>query len=349
MTVLFFSRLFWPHVGGVERHVLEVGKELVARGHTVTVVAERHSKDLPMKDYFGEIQIYRISIGSDSWFKKFRIWLWLLRHKELIAEADVIHCHDVFFWFLPLRFLFPKKPVYTTFHGYEGKFPPSQNAILVRRLSAYWSKGNICVGDYIEKWYWTKSSYVTYGAVRLGHRAKSEERTRTVNEKIKILLIGRLEKDTGITTYLNAIKRLKRKKVRFKLEVCGDGPLREKVEKFGKVYGFVEDLGPFLEHADIVFTSSYLSILEALAYKKVVIAVYENPLKEDYLAMAPFANTIVITPSPKEISEHVVRLTQNVKARDWLTNKGYHWVSDQSWEKVTDMYEALWRKQLVKE
>ncbi|KKQ93581.1 MAG: hypothetical protein UT19_C0010G0025, partial [Candidatus Woesebacteria bacterium GW2011_GWB1_39_10b] len=28
MKVLFLTRLYWPHVGGVEKHVYEIGKRL---------------------------------------------------------------------------------------------------------------------------------------------------------------------------------------------------------------------------------------------------------------------------------------------------------------------------------
>ncbi len=346
MKVLFFSRLFWPHVGGVEKHVLEVATVLAERGHTVTVVCERHSEDLPQRDYIGKILIYRIPVGRSYWFKKFRIWWWLLKNRKLMSQADVVHCHDVFFWFLPFHFLFPRKSVYTTFHGYEGRYPPSQRAILVRRLSAVLSKGNICVGDYIKKWYGTKADEVTYGGVNIKYPAFAKASAGKQNSKFKILFIGRLEKDTGINTYLNAIKLLRKKKTPFAFAICGDGPLREKAEKFGKVYGFVGDLGSYLDDADIIFTSSYLSILEALFHRKAVIAAYENPLKEDYLRMAPFADTICILAGSKKVSENVASLIKNAKVREEVADKAYRWVISQSWSKVADVYESLWGMKL---
>jgi hypothetical protein len=50
-------------------------------------------------------------------------------NRDLIKEADIIHCHDVFFWYLPFRFLFPQKKVYIPFHGYEGNNPPNKRKI----------------------------------------------------------------------------------------------------------------------------------------------------------------------------------------------------------------------------
>ena len=40
MTFLFLSRRFYPQIGGVETHILEIGKRLVKNGHDVIVVSE---------------------------------------------------------------------------------------------------------------------------------------------------------------------------------------------------------------------------------------------------------------------------------------------------------------------
>lgn len=164
MTILFFTSRFWPEIGGVETHALEVAKELVKRGHKVSVISENHGGLKDKEDYKG-IEIYRIKIQTSERLKKFAIWHWLFKNRNLIKKADTIHCHDVFYWFLPYKFLYPKKPVFTTFHGYETKFPPSKKAIFIRKISEKLSWGNICVGDYIKKWYGTKPDYVTYGGV----------------------------------------------------------------------------------------------------------------------------------------------------------------------------------------
>ncbi|MDO8659724.1 MAG: glycosyltransferase, partial [Candidatus Parcubacteria bacterium] len=162
MKVLFLTRLFYPHIGGVEKHVLEISKILIKKGYKVIVVAEKHQDNLRNKEEFNGITIYRIDVGNNQWFKKFKIWWWFIKHIGFLKKADIIHCHDVFFWYLPFRFLFLKKPVYTTFHGYES-YPISKRAIFVRKISEILSWGNICIGDYIKKWYGTKPTYISYG------------------------------------------------------------------------------------------------------------------------------------------------------------------------------------------
>ena len=147
MKIIFLTRRFYPEIGGVEKHVLEISKRLISQGHQVTVIAESSAKEYSgnLKSYqsivqsdthhiktkqpvkssqtnhfeLGNIKIIRIYCGEDSWFKKFRIWLELLKYFDQIKKTDIVHCHDVFFWYLPFRFLFPQKKVFTTFHGYE--------------------------------------------------------------------------------------------------------------------------------------------------------------------------------------------------------------------------------------
>lgn len=40
MKILFFARLFYPHIGGVEKHLFEISTRLTAMGHEVTIVTE---------------------------------------------------------------------------------------------------------------------------------------------------------------------------------------------------------------------------------------------------------------------------------------------------------------------
>ncbi|MEM3504416.1 MAG: glycosyltransferase, partial [Nitrososphaeria archaeon] len=130
MKVLFFSRRFWPDIGGVEKHVLKLSEELKKRGHDIIIVAEKeinqNNNKLSKSDLefnISGIKVFKIPITTSEKNKKFQIWFWLLKNIRLIKSADIIHCHDVFYWYLPFLFLFPRKKIFTTFHGYEGSEP----------------------------------------------------------------------------------------------------------------------------------------------------------------------------------------------------------------------------------
>ena len=364
MTIIFFSRLFYPHIGGVETHVLEVAKRLVKKGHRVIVITENYQSNDKSDSITGEvegIEIRRIDVGQDNYKKKFKIWWRLFSLRQLIKNADIVHCHDVFFWYLPFRFLYPNKKVYTTFHGYETKFPPSKKAILVRKISEKLCWGNICVGDYIRKWYGTNSDYITYGGIdvhlggaeRLMLSSPSEVPISMHNyhatvrgsyaKGIKILFIGRLEEDVGIPIYLRAMDVLNKKRVRFTFEACGDGILRRVAMKYGKVFGFVKDMDKYIERSDFVFTSSYLSILEAIYRGKIVFSVFQNKLKEDYLKMSPFAKLIVIENSPEKVAQRIEYFIKQFEIKEKIVNAGYEWVKTQTWDNVVKLYIRLWK------
>src|SRR5258708_682700 len=133
MKIVFICRLFYPHIGGVEKHVMEISTRLINKGHEVTVITEAF-ENAPLEEKINRIKVYRIATGAEDKFKKFRIWKEMWHLKKIIEEADIVHCHDVFFWYMPFRLLYPRKCVYTTFHGYES-YPIRKSAVAVRKLS----------------------------------------------------------------------------------------------------------------------------------------------------------------------------------------------------------------------
>lgn len=329
MTIIFLSPSFYPQIGGVEKHAFEIAKRLNKK-HKVIVITEggKNSHEITKG-----LEIYRFYFGVNNKFKKFRIWKKLLQKRKLFFKADIIHCHDVFFWYLPIRLIFPRKRVFTTFHGYEVRYPPEFKALFIRKLSEKLSLGNICVGDYIEKWYGTKPTFITYGGVDKVHN--KNKRNKNYKHRLKILFIGRIEEDTGVPIYYEVLKRLKK----YEFIVCGDGSQRHKFEKFGKVLGFVRNMDNVIEKSDIVFSSSYLSILTALSFKKTVFSVYQNPLKRDYLKMAPFSKWIFISDNAGDL---VRKMDRNEKERHIKTENGYNWVRKQTWDDILKIYLRLY-------
>ena len=333
---------------------MEVGKRLVKKGHRVIVITEyeKNTNDLNYQSLSASatiegIEILRIQVGKEGKLKKFRIWLNLLRHLGVINSADVVHCHDVFFWYLPFRFLFPFKKVYTTFHGYEGNKIPNKKAILMHKLAEKLSWGNICVGDFLKKWYGTKSTFVTYGAVDVDKQKTENNKQKT--DKNLIVFLGRLEEEAGIMEYLKAFKEISQKYKELRLVVLGDGSQKEKAREFVEqnklgveFKGFIENTEYFVNRASFVFTSRYLGILESMMSKKYVLAVYNNEIKKDYLQMAPFADFISIAKNSNEIQRELEMYLSNDELKNAKVNKGYNWVKTETWDKMVNIYLKLW-------
>ena len=173
---------------------------------------------------------------------------------------------------MPFCLLLPFKPVFTTFHGWEGKFPIPLKNLVLRKLYEWLSWGNICIGGYLTIWYKTKPDFISYGAVEPIKIKPAQPKTK------HLIFIGRLQADLGLLEYFKAFKILT--KQGYKITFVGDGPLRQKAVKLGRVVGKVNNIQPFLLSASHVFCSSYLIIWEALRLKRQVFALYNNGLKK---------------------------------------------------------------------
>ena len=345
MKILFFSRLFYPHIGGVEKHVMEVGRRLADEGHQVIVVSEDlpeyHVGSLKKSKDSGEIsgiRYYQIPVGENSRLKKFQIWAWLWEHKELISDADIVHCHDVFFWYLPFRFLYPFKSVYVTFHGYES-YPIKKKAIIVRKISEILSFGNICIGDFIHKWYGTNPTFVSYGGVDI---PKTPINTKVKRESA--IFFGRFDDQTGILDYVDAVEIVKKKYKEFALLIAGDGKYKRQLRKKNvKMIGFQKDPLKLLKLYNYVFVSRYLSMLEAMAANRLVFAVFDNPVKEDYLKMSPFAKYTVLCSSKTDIANKLMYYLDHPEEERKKIEAAYRWAEGQKWGNVISTYIKLWK------
>lgn len=331
MNVLFLARRFYPDVGGVEKHVLKISELLIKNGHSVTVITESHGKDNSIRG----LKIFRIN-SRNGWFKKFDIWVWLWRNRELIKKADVVHAHDVYYWYFPFRLIYPSKKSFVTFHGYES-YPIRKRAIIMRKISEKLSNGNIIVGDFIKKWYGTKPNSVIYGAVDVPKTIKP------ARNKMSAVFIGRVDVHTGILDYAKAVDLLRQKYPEFQFKIYGDGELKSQLAKYHPE-GFIENAEKAINNYNFAFVSRYLSVLEALANKRLVFALYDNPVKEDYLKMSPFAKFIIIESSPEKLRDKIEYFLNNPEEEKKMIDKGFDWAKNQTWERVKEFYLKLWEK-----
>lgn len=340
MKILFFTRRYLPHIGGVEKHISEVVKFL-EKDDQVIIVTEQHDPSLPEHERIQNVEIWRIPLPAQQTHKT-TIWLWLLKHFSLLLQADVIHIHDVFFWFLPFRLPLFWKHVFMTFHGYEAPGPPNIKQIFWHQVADVFSDGNICVGNFHQSSYGITPNFVMYGGV--DNLSAFKKQLPKSTEK-KIFFASRLDEDTGFRAYLYASLLLQKKDFLYHLDIYGDGALRKWGEEFSAhhnlavtFHGFVEDVSQFLSGHDIAFASQYLSILQALAVNIKVISFANFDMKKRYLEETPFRDWITIASNPEEIADAVQR-PQHIKDEAQL------WVQQQTWQRVAEIYQKLWQKQ----
>ena len=92
-SVLFLTpRRSDRYLGGVEKHVKILSEKLREKGIGVD-----------------ELSLSNIDLKNN----KLKAWLYLWKNRKSILSSDIIHIHDVFWWYSPFRFLFFWKPFTT--------------------------------------------------------------------------------------------------------------------------------------------------------------------------------------------------------------------------------------------
>jgi len=340
--IIMLTPLFYPHIGGVERHVLRVSQELVKKGFEIEIITIKHDPSLKDQEDFSGFTIYRISPGTMP-----LIWIRLLRKVRLFLRADLVHCHDsaTFMWYLPIRFVLPWKPVFITFHGWEGIFPPKKRVIFFRNFAEKLCRGSICIGEYIKKWYGSRCDAILHGGVDIVQLPPKEGKGA--------LFVGRLEPDSGITIYLEALKILKETTgIEIPLKICGDGSLRGRIKELSKRYGipvemfgFTRDISSKIIECGLFFSTGYLSILEAMALGKPVFSVYDNPLKRDCLkSISQGEEVMVIAGSPMELCYNIISYLRGDPKFRGMVARARKLALNNNWRKVAEEYIRIWGK-----
>lgn len=116
MRILMVSQFYAPTVGGQERMVEDLSRELIARGHHVAVVTLQHG-DLPEVDEVSGVRVYRIKSTSARFFRGYADSTRPhappavdpgataeLRRVLRLEKPDIVHGHDwLIHSFLPLK------------------------------------------------------------------------------------------------------------------------------------------------------------------------------------------------------------------------------------------------------
>lgn len=151
MRILLATRVFWPNLGGIERHVQWLAQHLVKRGHTVDIVtldrAFEDGRALPPYDRLehpggGSSHVWRVPFRGST---RYPI---APRVAQFVRRYDVVHVHAIDFLADWLTFTrrWHHRPVVLSTHGgfFHTDFAPRAKRLwfqtltrhLVRRVDA---------------------------------------------------------------------------------------------------------------------------------------------------------------------------------------------------------------------
>ncbi len=341
---------FWPSLGGVETHVTQTTRQLVALGYDVTIVTADRAHGQPKRWFWQptpttDVEVRTLQTSPLKFLGLLAIWWQLLWLLPLFARAEVIHIHDVAWWFWPVRLLLPGARVVLTMHGWEGVFPIPTKLKLLKQLSATVGDKVLAIGDFIGWQYGVTPDAVSYGAVdgeailkQIGSQAHETHQIHHPGKQLTIAYAGRLAQDTGLPLLLAAAQDQSLKHIKWLF--YGDGPLRSACESVGEVRGWSAD-HEWLTTADVIVASGYLSVWEALLAKKPIIAVTQNQLRRDYFSAAPFGNLLLLGSTIAELRAILANFKQpHLHSQQAALQTGRQLALAQTWTHLVEFYQT---------
>lgn len=324
LRVVMATARFWPELGGIETHVLELGTRLVAAGVSVTVATTDRSHALPAREVVQGISVRRFPAyprSLDLYFSP------RLARFVAHARADLVHVQGFHTLVAPLAMLAAGsagRPYVVTLHT-GGHSSPLRTAIrpiqawvlrpLMRRAEAV-----VCVSDW----------EATTMAPQLG---LDPRRTTVIPSGVSVPIAGpttvepglivspgRLERYKGHDQVIDALPLILRDEPRARLRLLGDGPaeheLRARADRLG-VGGRVEigpvrgrpEMAALVSRASVVvslsdYESQGLAVHEALGLGRPVVVTAATALEE--LVRAGVARGISPGAAPSEIAAAII-------------------------------------------
>ncbi|MDD1725492.1 MAG: glycosyltransferase family 4 protein [Euryarchaeota archaeon] len=248
MRIIQASSYFYPHIGGVETHVLELAQSLQGLGHEVIVLCAAVPKSDPAEDLNG-LRIYRFP-ALDLPYVPF---IYALRRRIAQFSADVIHSHypPPFMSYGAVKGL-PHVPHVLTYHC-DLEIPDHMANLRIPNIfkhsvqrvnNSLYAKPAL---NAVNKIIATTQSYAEsspllqdyqYEVVPNGVRLQAFDKLHDANERElkQVLYVGRLSSVKGIEYLIKAAKIVLKEHEDATFLIVGDGEERQNLEALAKGY-----------------------------------------------------------------------------------------------------------------
>lgn len=274
-------------IGGAERVVVHLAKELAQRGHGVAVACVYAAGPLaqPLRNAGIRVWAFNKPEGLHP------PTLWRLAQVVRECHADVIHTHNpqVHHYGVAAGKLAGTRVIVNTLHG-TNNFDHCGRAALVLYGTAALGSGAIAAVSNASLRFFKKVPYlpnrkltVVYNGIPL---KQFLEIPSPSEGPVTFGIVGRLVPIKDHQTALKAFAAVVRERPECRLEIAGDGPLREALaalmaqlglDRHVHFHGAVTDIAEFLNRTQVFVMSSLsegmpMSLLEAMAAGRPVVA-----------------------------------------------------------------------------
>lgn len=364
MKILQVARCFYPMIGGIEKVILDLSRQLVKKGYECAVVTLNRSlndksKYFPTFEELERIKVHRIPFfGSKRYFIASRVL-------EYLRDYDIVHIHGIDFFvdFLTItKFLHKKRIVVSTHGGFfhtKWLYPLKQLYFnTVTRFILSRVDKTICVSssDYNLFSKITRNLILIENGVEISKLITLQKNI----QKGLLIYIGRIDVHKGIDDLINVVSLIKKRHPEVKLLLIGPDvegnrmeyeklimqkSLKNTVQFLGqvpeeKVYHYLEKACFFVSASK--YEGFGISVVEAMASGTVPILNNIKPFN-DFLINGK-NGFIIDFSNPKTASKMIVSALE-ISEPDFK-NMGIcarNTAMKYSWANVTKRYEAVYK------
>ena len=254
---------------------------------------------------------------------------------------------------MTLHLVVRKRPITTRTNAIRDTFldtgqVPARRAVRSLKLAA----GIVHDGAFIEKWLGVKPDVCP----DQGLFPPADELVPVPEPPpTSAIFIGRLEPDSGIQIYLDAVRILTHTQGRsFRLNVYGDGSLRAELRDRVlrenlpvHFFGRTPNAQQHISDSCFAFIDGRMAIQEVMARRRLVVAAYVDPIKRDYVGGEAFSPYLVAAANGAEVAEKITYYTDHHEARSTLVARAFELATTLTWRRTAGAYLNLWQERLT--
>lgn len=346
MNVLEVYSNFFPSVGGVQRHMNELCKCLVKRGHQPVVTAWVPSE--PSSEIMDGIVVYRFKMPFLLYVIRYigmlYLFFWIIRLVRRY-NIDLLHAHSYTLGIIcALAGKVLHKPVVVTFHTYilgTAWLSPLMSLVeyVLKKFFICSTTAIICVSksvcrEMVRLGFPNSNLKLIYNWVPELPRCEIKNFRSTLQkfnleEKKFVLFVGRLVESKGFAMLIYAFKSLIDKGYALDLVIAGGGTGLKKFQKLSRRLGIAnrlhflnecadQDLACLYKGCEIVVLPSIfegfgLTLLEAMSFGKPVVATKVGGIPE---VVEDGYNGILVEPNSGALALGMEKLLSTPKLRN---------------------------------